>query len=337
MANPPDIRHVLIVEDDEPDAILIKRALRKALPGAVLVWVRCVETALQELTRQTVDVALVDWCLPDGLATEVSQACRAFGYQVPIVFMTRGDRRAPARHLGTHAHAFISKNDMSPAKLRATVAVAVARTAGVSAGAFPEPAVNRQNSGERWTEGRTPGSTVAWTWPTATGSMGEGAIPTQGEAMQSARVDPHTGPASGFPRVLVVEDQETDAILVRRALRRALPAATSVRARDVREALAALSLGNTDVALVDWCLPDGLGAEVAERAAVLNPEVPVVLMSKGNLGYSVETARGFISKGDLTPKRLRAVLQHALSLPPFGPDDPLPAPTVHSAGTVRRG
>lgn len=146
--------------------------------------------------------------------------------------------------------------------------------------------------------------------------------------MRAVRVDDDEDQTEGAPRVLVVEDQEMDALLVRRALRRALPSATSVRAHDVREAVHLLRKGQTDVALVDWCLPDGLGSEVAERAAEQRPEVPVVLMSKGTPDTHVDSVSGFISKGELTPARLRAVLRRALSRrPPAAGGPPGDEPT----------
>lgn len=121
MASTCESLRILVVEDDETDALLIRRALRRAVPQAEVRRAVCVETALRALTQAEMDVALVDWRLPDGLATEVAHGCRVLGRRTPMVFMTRGDHRDPSEAADAHDHVFLSKHDMSPARLRATL------------------------------------------------------------------------------------------------------------------------------------------------------------------------------------------------------------------------
>lgn len=75
---------------------------------------------------------------------------------------------------------------------------------------------------------------------------------------------------------------------------------------------AALSM-RPDVVLLDLMLPDQTGFDVVERLAALQPMPAVVLISSreaADYGSRVKdsSARGFLSKADLSGERLRALL-----------------------------
>jgi DNA-binding NarL/FixJ family response regulator len=112
--------------------------------------------------------------------------------------------------------------------------------------------------------------------------------------------------------VLVVDDHPS----FRRFARRLLDAAgysVVEEAADGVSALAAVRALRPDVVLLDVLLPDTTGFELAELLAA-DPASPVVVLtssrSAAELGSSLarSSARGFISKRDLTVATLAAVM-----------------------------
>ncbi|MGI9659721.1 MAG: response regulator [Gaiellaceae bacterium] len=113
-------------------------------------------------------------------------------------------------------------------------------------------------------------------------------------------------------RVLIVDDHES----FRRFARRLLEAAGySVvgEAADGAEAISRAQELSPDIVLLDVLLPDTTGFDVAEQFAKSGSAWDVVLTSSrsaSDYGERLERApaRGFISKGDLSPEALEAVL-----------------------------
>ena len=111
---------------------------------------------------------------------------------------------------------------------------------------------------------------------------------------------------------LVVDDHPS----FRRFASRLLEAAGFVVVAEAGDGASALALVRDmqpDVVLLDVFLPDGNGFDVAELLAAESPGPAVVLTSSrsvGDLATSVarSSARGFISKRDLSPASLAAVI-----------------------------
>jgi two-component system OmpR family response regulator len=117
------------------------------------------------------------------------------------------------------------------------------------------------------------------------------------------------------PTVLVVDDHPAFRRFASRLLRAAGFAVVD-EAEDGASALAAARRLRPDVVLLDVLLPDTTGFEVAEELSA-EPEAPVVVLtsSRGasDLGASLErsSAQGFITKSELTPSAVTALVREA--------------------------
>lgn len=122
-------------------------------------------------------------------------------------------------------------------------------------------------------------------------------------------------------RVLVVEDEPTDVLMVQRSLLRS-PDAGGERfevehATTLEEGLERLRRAPADVLLLDLGLPDSDGLDTVVRARVRAPHLPlVVLTGSDDPLLAVRTreagADGHLVKGDLGARILRRVLRQAI-------------------------
>ena len=116
--------------------------------------------------------------------------------------------------------------------------------------------------------------------------------------------------------VLVVEDEEAHAELIRRAFE---PQSDVVRlsiARNLREARASLAESLPDLAIVDLFLPDGRGLELLERDDE-EPEYPVVIVtSHGDEEVAVEAMKAgalqYVVKSEVAMEQLPHKVETAL-------------------------
>ena len=80
-------------------------------------------------------------------------------------------------------------------------------------------------------------------------------------------------------QVLIVEDDDVDALLIRQSLRTAPEKMEFVRATSLREARQQLSSVPIDVVVMDLGLPDGQGIENLEAIQEIDPTLPVVILT----------------------------------------------------------
>lgn len=120
-------------------------------------------------------------------------------------------------------------------------------------------------------------------------------------------------------RILLVEDEETDAALVTLHLRR-LPAAQRpevVRASTLGEALRHLETGAFDCVLLDLGLPDGQGLENVQRIRAAAADAAIVVLT-GNDDSKMASAalrcgaQEYLIKGNFNDETLLRVLNHAI-------------------------
>ncbi len=130
-----------------------------------------------------------------------------------------------------------------------------------------------------------------------------------------------TAPRAGLDRLrlLVIDDDETDRLAVRRCLQQSgIPAAVN-EARSAAEALEFVAATAYDCVLLDYYLPDMPGLEVFERIRAASPDMPVVIFTgRGDEDAAVELMRAgaadYLPKSSMSPERLAAALRHATEL-----------------------
>lgn len=80
--------NVLIVEDDEADALLLQRQLRLIWPDSKVLAVKSLRDAYEVYRKNNVDLFLLDLNLPDGYGPQTVHEVRKFSKQIPIVVVT---------------------------------------------------------------------------------------------------------------------------------------------------------------------------------------------------------------------------------------------------------
>jgi putative two-component system response regulator len=85
--SPPGLS-VLLVEDNDADALLVTEALEHALEGAVVSRAGSVASARELSSKSTWSLAVVDHKLSDGLGLHVLDTLRAHDPTLPIVMLT---------------------------------------------------------------------------------------------------------------------------------------------------------------------------------------------------------------------------------------------------------
>ena len=120
-------------------------------------------------------------------------------------------------------------------------------------------------------------------------------------------------------RILVIDDDEVDRMMVRRALAASGVKADYDEAHDGRSALAALAARHYDCALLDYRLPDGDGMSVLKAARAAGSTTPIVLLTgQGDEQLAVELmkagANDYLSKTRLSRDLLSHSVRHVVRL-----------------------
>jgi DNA-binding response OmpR family regulator len=119
-------------------------------------------------------------------------------------------------------------------------------------------------------------------------------------------------------RILLVEDNPTDALLVREALAEAIsPAFVVAHAEMLQCALDLLAKRPFDLVLLDLGLPDSQGLESLTSLRRLAPEVPVLVLTgldDEDVGLNAvhAGAQDYLVKGDLSEKSLPRIIRYSV-------------------------
>jgi len=121
---------VLLIEDNEDDACLIRDALtERTKAGIVLTWADRLSTGLQRLTKDHIDVVVLDLSLPDSHGQATLNQVLAHRPDMPIVVLTGLDDEALAvGALRQGAQDYLVKNRLDGDNLARALRYAVERT-----------------------------------------------------------------------------------------------------------------------------------------------------------------------------------------------------------------
>lgn len=122
-------------------------------------------------------------------------------------------------------------------------------------------------------------------------------------------------PIDRAQRVIVIEDDDGDALLVERALARS--EFKTVRTADRTSAMQLLAGGGFDAALVDLSLPDSFGLEGVDALLASFPNLPLVVVTgQDDEGVALAAlqhgAQDYLHKCDWTPSLLVRTLRYAI-------------------------
>lgn len=121
--------HVLLVEDNPEDAVLLSRALRKANSRRfTLVHVEYLADGLKRIAEEDFDVVLLDLSLPDGYGLSTVTRMRAGAPDLPIVVLTGHNDEDLAMHaVQAGAQDYLIKGEISNGLLIRAIRYALER------------------------------------------------------------------------------------------------------------------------------------------------------------------------------------------------------------------
>jgi PAS domain S-box-containing protein len=120
---------VLLIEDNEDDAVLIRDALSRQSGDAVTMeWADRLDSGLAQLARGRMDAVLVDLSLPDSQGLDIVGRIRRQAYDAPVVVLTGLDDEAVAERALRHgAQDYLVKARLSGDALMRAIRYAVGR------------------------------------------------------------------------------------------------------------------------------------------------------------------------------------------------------------------
>ena len=120
-------QRVLLIEDDDADATLVKRAIER-FPGFDLLHVERMAAGLEVLAHEPFDVVLLDLSLPDSFGLEGISTLHAQQAALPVVVLTGlEDNELALRALEFGAQDYLSKGECSAEVLIRTLRYAIQR------------------------------------------------------------------------------------------------------------------------------------------------------------------------------------------------------------------
>jgi signal transduction histidine kinase len=118
---------LIIVDHDDGDRLTVKRLLAEARIEAELVERRDRGSALETLSRETFDVALLDYNLPGTDGITLLRDLRGRGIRTPVVALTgQGDERIAVEMMKAGAADYLNKNALTAERLERSVRYAIA-------------------------------------------------------------------------------------------------------------------------------------------------------------------------------------------------------------------
>lgn len=121
--------HVLLIEDNEDDAELIREALSEHSPHSfTLNWAGTLEAGFVKLAQNQVDAIWVDLSLPDSQGLDTLDRVRAKAHEAPVIVLTGLDNDVVAEEsLLRGAQDYLVKGRLTGDTLRRTIRYAMRR------------------------------------------------------------------------------------------------------------------------------------------------------------------------------------------------------------------
>ena len=124
------LTRVLLVEDDEDDAILVQDYLDESEPPCTVTLVESLADAVERMHRPdaTFDIVLLDLSLPDSRGLDTLTGVLDSGHDLPVIVLTGlDDRDLAARAVRRGAQEYLVKGEFDGPSLRRTIRHAVQR------------------------------------------------------------------------------------------------------------------------------------------------------------------------------------------------------------------
>ncbi|HEX5362942.1 MAG TPA: diguanylate cyclase [Gallionella sp.] len=124
----PDCR-ILLVEDDESDAHLLRQSLLRAASFSFdIVWVKSLADARRQLSEHAHDVVLLDLTLPDSSGLDTVHAGRLAAGALPLIVLTgHDDTEFALQALEAGAQDYLVKGDFQEGELIRAIRYAISR------------------------------------------------------------------------------------------------------------------------------------------------------------------------------------------------------------------
>jgi len=121
--------HILVIEDNPGDYILVNEYLEESFPNAVVFHADTLAGGIEFLEKEKIDVTLLDLTLPDGMGIESFNTINAKAPGVPVIILTGlGDTQLALESLQVGAQDYIVKDDLSPQVLAKSIRYGIERS-----------------------------------------------------------------------------------------------------------------------------------------------------------------------------------------------------------------
>ncbi len=118
--------HILVIEDDEVDQLMVSRSLKTAGWQAQVSFAANAEDGFKELSQKTFDCIFLDYRLPDEDGLSLLKKFRQMDDRTPIIVITsHGDENVAAQALKNGASDYIPKSLWSPEGLSQSLRSAI--------------------------------------------------------------------------------------------------------------------------------------------------------------------------------------------------------------------
>ena len=121
--------HILHIEDDEDDHILVRAMLNEAQSRKVVLdWAPTLDAARQKLNTNDYQAVLVDYDLGSGTGIELIREFVQRGYHTPMILLTgRGSYDVDLEAMHAGATLYLTKNEINPLLLERSIRYATER------------------------------------------------------------------------------------------------------------------------------------------------------------------------------------------------------------------